>query len=167
MRLVPAIIAAALLVATPAAHARDSGLYGGAGIGDFGIKTGGFDATDFSYKFFGGYDFIRYLGMEVEYIDGGSPSDHGLSIDFYGFNFTAVGRWPLTDQFDLIGKLGVIDWDARAHGFGSDSGTDFSYGVGAEYYFNDQFGLRGEYQGFDISNTDDVWVWSASVVIRF
>ncbi len=110
MRLIFAVLAAAGLAASPAFAADGTGFYVGAGVGDYGIKLDGnaFDANDFGYKVFGGYNFIEYLGAEIEYIDGGSPSDHGISIDMYGFNFSAVGIWPVTDQFDLFAKAGLI-----------------------------------------------------------
>lgn len=169
MRFILAVLAAAGLAASPAFAADGTGFYVGAGAGSFGIKLDGnsFDASDFGYKVFGGYNFIRYLGAEIEYIDGGSPSDHGISVDMYGFNFSAVGIWPVTDQFDLFAKAGFISWDADAQGFGGDSGEDFSWGVGAGFNFTDQFGLRGEYQAFEIADTSDVYLWSASVVWRF
>jgi opacity protein-like surface antigen len=169
MKFIFALLAAAGLVTTPAFAADGSGFYVGAGIGDFGIKLDGesFDANDFGFKVFGGYNFIEYLGVEVEYIDGGSPSDHGISIDMYGFNFSAVGIWPVTEQFDLFAKAGFISWDAKAHGLGNADGEDFSWGVGAGWDFTDQFGIRGEYQGFEIEDTDSTYLWSASVLWRF
>ena len=169
MRLIFAVLAAAGLAASPTFAADGTGFYVGAGIGDYGIKLDGnaFDANDFGYKFFGGYNFIEYLGAEIEYIDGGSPSDRGVSVDMYGFNFSAVGIWPVTEQFDLFAKAGLIMWDAEADDFGSDDGEDFSWGVGAGFDFTDQFGVRGEYQAFEIEDTSDVYLWSASVIWRF
>ena len=169
MRLIFAVLAAAGLAASPTFAADGTGFYVGAGVGDYGIKLDGntFDANDFGYKVFGGYNFIPYLGVELEYIDGGSPSDQGVSIDMYGFNLSAVGIWPVTDQFDLFAKAGLISWRADASGFGNDSGEDFSWGVGAGFNFTDQFGLRGEYQAFEIEDTNDVYLWSASVIWRF
>jgi OOP family OmpA-OmpF porin len=169
MRFIFALLAAAGLVTTPAFAADNTGFYVGAGIGDFGVKLDGesFDANDFGFKFFGGYNFIEYLGAELEYIDGGSPSDRGISIDIYGFNFSVVGIWPVTDQFDLFAKAGFISWDASARGLGDADGEDFSWGVGAGWNFTDQFAIRGEYQGFEIEDTDSTYLWSASVIWRF
>ena len=155
MRCILSLIAASVLAATPAV-AQDTGFYVGAGIGDFGIDVGGFDGSDVGYKVFGGYRFIDYLALEVEYLDGGTVEDRGFEIDVSGFNLSAVGILPLGERFDIFAKLGMIFWDADTNGFGSDSGEDFSWGVGGGFRFTDQFGMQLEYQGFEIEDTDTV-----------
>ena len=58
-------------------------------------------------------------------------------------------------------------WDAHANGFGSNDGTDFSWGLGMGWNFTDHFTVNGEYQSFDIEDTDGADFWSLSGVWRF
>jgi OOP family OmpA-OmpF porin len=156
MRLIYAFVASALLASAPAFAADDSGFYVGAGVGDFGVEIGAFDDSDIGFKVFGGYQFMKYLGAELEYIDGGTAEDFGLKVDVSGFNLSAMGILPVGEKFNVFAKLGMIFWDADLSGAarGSDSGEDFSWGVGAGYDFTDQFGARLEYQGFEIEDAD-------------
>jgi len=156
MRFIFAFVASALLASAPAFAADDSGFYVGAGVGNFGLEIDGFDDSDIGFKVFGGYQFMKYLGAELEYIDGGTAEDFGLKIDVSGFNLSAMGILPVGEKFNLFAKLGMIFWDADVSGAGrgSDSGEDFSWGVGAGYDFTDQFGARLEYQGFEIEDAD-------------
>lgn len=162
-------VAAACLFATPA-FAADDGFYVEGGIGYYQLDIGGgWDAGDTAYKLGAGYNFLKYFGVEVEWIDGGSPEKYGISVDISGWNFSGIGRWPVTDQFDVFAKLGALVWDASAHGYvrGNGDGTDFSWGVGAGWNFTDHFTVNAEYQGFEIEDTDSSALWIASAVWRF
>jgi OOP family OmpA-OmpF porin len=166
MRFIFALVAASAFAISPA-MAADNGPYIGAGIGDFGVKVGGFDASDTSFKVFGGYRFMNYFAAELEYVDGGSAEDGGIKIDVSGWNVSGIGRLPIGEKFNVFGKLGMIFWDAEARGFGDDSGEDFSWGIGAGYSFTDHFGMQVEYQGFEIEDTDTVDMISVSASWNF
>jgi len=166
MRFIFALVAASAFAVSPA-MAQDSGFYVGAGIGDFGIDVSGFNGSDTGFKVFGGYKFIDYLAAEVEYLDGGTVEDGGLELDVTGFNVSGVGILPVGEKFNLFAKLGMIFWDAKASGFGNDSGEDFSWGIGAGYAFTDQFGMQLEYQGFEIEDTDTVDMISLGATWKF
>lgn len=153
MRFLFALLASAAFAISPA-MADDAGFYVGAGIGDFSVEVDGFDGSDTGYKVFGGYQFMRFFAVELEYIDGGTVEDGGLEIDVSGFNLSAMGILPVGERFSLFAKLGMIAWDADAPGIGSDSGEDLSWGIGGGYAFTDQFGMRLEYQGFEIEDAD-------------
>jgi hypothetical protein len=161
------IVSAAMLAGTPAFAGGEPGFYVGAGVGSFGADIGGFSGSDVSFKALAGYDFGKYFAAEVEYIDGGSPDDRGLSVDISGTNVAALGTWPVSDRFELFAKLGMIFWSADVHGFGGDNGEDLSYGVGAAYDFTGHFGVRGEYQRFEIADTDSVDNLAVSILWRF
>ena len=171
MKFIFAAVAAAVLAASPALAADEGGFYVGAGVGSFGIDVGGFDGSDTGFKVFGGYGFNQYFGVDLEYLDGGTVEDRGFEIDVSGFNASVTGAWPVTEQFDVFAKLGMLFWDADfdvpGEGSDSDSGEDFSWGVGAGYDFTDNLGARIEYQGFEIEDTDTVDLISASVVWKF
>ena len=194
MRFIFAFVTSALLASAPAFAADDSGFYIGAGIGDGSVtvdidEASDFDGSDTAFKVFGGYKFMKYVGVELEYIDAGDAEDkwsesfEGISeelkvtIGFSGFNASAVGILPIGEKFNVFGKLGFMMWDAdlRARysfdGFSdsesdSDSGTDFSWGVGAGFDFTDNLGVRVEYQAFEIEDAD-ADLFSGSVVWMF
>jgi opacity protein-like surface antigen len=168
-KLLLAALAGTMFAATPALAADEGGPYVGAGAGSFGVDVGGFGGDDFGYKAFAGWMFNPYVGGEVEYIDGGSAEDSGASLDVSGFNASVKVVYPI-DQFSLFAKAGMYFWDADvsildAHG--SDSGEDFSWGIGAGFDFTDNFGVTLEYQGFEVEDTDTTDFVSASLVWRF
>ena len=163
-----AMLAGMTLAATPALAADDGGFYVGAGVGQFGVDFGPFSGDDTGFKVFGGWMFLPVLGAELEYIDGGTAEDFGAEIDVSGFNLSLRPAYSW-DRFSVFGKLGMIFWDADFSGkvSGSDSGEDFSWGLGAGFDFTDNFGAILEYQGFEIEDTDTVDMFSASVVFKF
>lgn len=197
MRFIFAFVASALLASAPAFAAEDAGFYVGAGFGDAGLELQhsdliDFDGSDTAFKLLGGYQFMKYFGVELEYIDAGDADDtwrgqvEGFDtevrnvIGLSGFNASAVGILPLGDQFNVFGKLGFIIWDADLEETisvdelkysetfrDSDSGTDFSWGIGASWYFLENFGVRVEYQAFEIEDVDTADLISGSVVWRF
>jgi OOP family OmpA-OmpF porin len=193
MKFILATVATAVLAASPAFAADDTGLYMGAGVGNFATNSDliadgrDFDGSDFGWKIFGGYQFMKWLAAEVEYIDGGEPDDNydsaseqlKLAIGFTGFTGSAVGIWPIGESFNVFGKLGFIYWDAdgsikgRSDGdiFAKESvngdGTDFAWGVGGTWNFSDTWGVRAEYQGFELDGFDSVDFASASIIWRF
>ena len=163
-----ALIAALALLATPAWAASDgSGVYFGAGIGASDLATGGFSGTDFGFKLFAGYDFMKYVGVETAYIDDGSPSDHGAKISLTGWDVAVRGILPIADRGEVFAKLGYVWWDVSSHGYGSDSGDDMLYGVGGGFRFTDNFGLRAEWERMDIKDTDRADLWSVSAYWKF
>jgi OmpA-OmpF porin, OOP family len=166
MRIILAAIAATTLAFAPVAFA-DSGPYLGGGVGYFNLDASGFDGSDTAFKAFGGYRMNPYFAAELEYIDGGKPDDGGFEIDISGFNLSVLGSWPVSEQFDVFAKLGMLFWDADARGFGDESGEDFSYGVGADFKFGENWAIRGEYQRFEIEDTDTADLVSLGVFFRF
>jgi OOP family OmpA-OmpF porin len=168
MRFILALIATSVFAISPAI-AQDSGFYVGAGIGDFSVDVGSFSGSDTGFKLFGGYKFIKYLAAEVEYIDGGTVDDSGFEIDVSGWNLSGVGILPVGEKFNVFAKLGMIFWDADLGGMesASDSGEDFSWGIGAGYSFTEQFGMQLEYQGFEIEDTDTVDMISLGASWKF
>jgi OOP family OmpA-OmpF porin len=196
MKYIFATIATAVLAASPAYAAEDTGLYMGAGIGNFAVDSDliyngkNFEGSDFAYKFFGGYQFMKWLAVEVEYFDGGEPTDvyrnpsfpndrFRLGTSVTGWVGSAVGIWPINESFNVFGKLGFVYWDAGGSGKVRDDegtivkasvnedGTDFAWGVGGTWNFSEAFGVRAEYQGFELDNFNSVDLASASIVWRF
>jgi hypothetical protein len=160
-------LAALALLAFPAGAVDATGVYVGAGIGSSDLAVDGFSGNDFAYKVFAGFDFNPYIGVEGGYLNGGSPSDRGFDIEVDGWDLAVLGKWPVSDRFEVFAKLGYVWWDAETEGFGGDSGEDLMYGLGVGFDLNDQFGLRGEWERMDIEDTDRADLWTVSLLFRF
>lgn len=153
--------------------------YAGASVGDTSIKVddsaGNFDASATSFKAFAGFDFKRFLGVEGGYVDFGSPDDSvggtDVSISATAWDAFIVGKLPIGDHFDIFGKLGLVFWDSdvkiQGSGSDSDSGNDTVWGFGLDFIFGKHFGVRGEYEVFNIEDTDDVAMLSVGAFWRF
>lgn len=88
------------------------------------------------------------------------------TIGFSAWNASLLGVLPIGEQFDVFAKVGAIMWDADLDAKylqdgtlvdrerDSDSGSDFSWGIGGSWYFLENFGARIEYQGFDIDEAE-------------
>jgi opacity protein-like surface antigen len=162
------------------ASATDNGLYIGAGIGQASIGdievdgegSFGFDGDDVGYKLFAGWNFaildLVSLGVEAGYVDFGKADDGGIEVDANGFDAFGVAGVQL-GPVNVFGKLGLVAWDADASD-GNDSigddGTDLAAGLGAGLQFG-SFGIRAEYEYFDIDSADDVSLISASALWVF
>ena len=168
---------ALLLAAVPMANA-DEGFSAGASLGyatvEFDDSGLSFDGSDIGWKVFGRYMFTDNWGVEGGYVSFGEPDDDVLGVDVDidadGFDFFVVGALPMGEDFDLFGKIGVVRWDADAsvEGFSeSDDGTDLALGVGGAYKATGQFSIRGEWEWFDIEDSETVWMLSIGGEMRF
>ncbi len=183
-------VAAFGLVSPESAQAADSGFYLGGSIGQSTLKVPSdvtdipvFDENDTGYKFFGGYNLnlaLINLGIEGGYTNFGKPSfaldsDTSLSIDADGWSVWGLGGINI-GPVDVFAKVGTISWDASLNisgidpGFGigdlSDSGTDVGYGLGARISLG-SLSIRGEWEAFDIEDTDDVFLFSVGLAWQF
>ena len=174
------------LLAISGTAIADTGFYFGGSVGDttlqadfddpIGDGTFSFDESDFSWKAFGGINFdlpVIQLGIEAGYVDLGGPSAT-FATEEYGVDVTAWDAFGVAGfnvgPVKLFGKLGVISWDADATiagiEAGSDDGTDTAYGVGAAFELG-SFQIRAEYEAFDISDVEDLYMLSAGFVFTF
>ena len=164
--------------------------------GGLEINTGrDFDGSDFAFKILGGWQLNKYIAFEGEYFDGGSADDKfdfsysdpdisfdgqlTIQVDTTGWVFSGLGILPLGDSFNVFAKLGFVMWDADADGvvkflgdkvsgsLGSESGTDFAWGIGGTWNITDAMGLRAEYQQFEISDFNNVNLASGSFIYKF
>jgi OOP family OmpA-OmpF porin len=145
-----------------------------------------FDESDTAYKLFGGYMFNDYLGVELAYVDLGEPEDDfsadggeisvDLSAEFTGFTADVVGQLPL-GPVDLFAKVGLVSYDAELDisatdgvvtesGSLEDDGEELHYGLGATLNFGN-FGIRAEYEMFDIGDIDEASLMSIGAQISF
>ena len=107
-----------------------------------------------------------------------------------GFTVYVVGIYPFNDSFEVFGKVGAFFWEIEAEakeqiigGFIPPDppfipptnepvetdldGEDLALGAGAN--FNTEVGvtIRGEFEWFDIEDTDGVWLFSVSAIYNF
>ena len=198
--LLTGLLVATGFVLSPSLHAQMSmsGFYAGVGAGQskandacsgagaVGITS--CDDTDTAWRIFGGYQFHKNFAVELGYADGGKYKVSGVvlgvpatgEIKAKAWDVVGVGILPFTEQLSGFAKIGLARWDVDATGSAlgfsasiSDSGTSLTYGLGGQYDFTKQFGVRVEwlrYQDVGDENTtgqSDVDVIGASVLFKF
>lgn len=138
-----------------------------------GLGVTSCDDEDTGLKIFGGYKFNPNFAVEGLWADLGEVSATGAggtaSVAVDGFGVAAVGMIPLNPQFSIFGKIGAFMWDASGGGAASgtdDDGTDIMFGAGVGWNFTPKFGLRAEWERFDIDG-DDVDFLSVGLQFNF
>ena len=95
------VLALALSLASSVALAGES--YVGASVGQSKLQASesglSFDDGDKSFKVFGGFRFLKFLGVEGSYVNMGSPTDTvsgtDIKVDTTAWDAFAVGAIPL------------------------------------------------------------------------
>lgn len=143
-----------LVLAAGAASAADDGFYAGVGIGYGKINVNEskisnlisaevnpyFDVTRSSvsqgsspYSLTVGYQFMKYLAVELSYIDLGNANYRGslecvdiactataptgtakVQWEAQGWPVSVLGQWPVTDNWSVFGRVGVFIGDVKA-----------------------------------------------------
>ena len=143
------------------------------------------DNKGLAWKAFGGYQFIRYFGVEVGYYDfgkGNIKTPGGGQVDYKarGPYLGAVVTVPVFEHISLLARAGAIRWSTKLNPDGtagftgvSDNGINASFGLGVEYMFNTAFGVRAEWERFanigDNATTGqtNIDLYSVSGLLRF
>lgn len=169
-----------LALATGTAQAADNGFYLGGGFIQSeidGFESDQFDFDDTGWKVIAGFRPLHMFAVEAEYMDLGSESVDlgGLGTAEAEANTTAlfgVLLMPLA-PVDLYAKAGVALWNVEGGLSGAigntsfeDDGTEFAYGAGIQARFG-SFGVRGEYEAFDVEDSDGVELFSVSFTWTF
>lgn len=191
--LIAAILGAAAMAAPAAGMAQqpdDRGGYLGLSAGIVEYKdtcsrvTVSCDDSDTAWRFFGGYQFNRNLGVELAYANLGAASASGAGgasarYEVNAWDLTGVGFIPMTAQFSFLAKLGIYraDVDSRGNtgtfsGNQNEKNTGITFGFGAQYMLGRSLGLRAEWQrygnvGGSATGEDDLNVYTAGVLYRF
>ena len=99
--------------------------------------------------FVGGYGQV--LGIEAQYVDFGHPGDFGSRIHAYTAGLTAGMHFG---GFYPYGKLGAAFEDVKHKNVDQETDdyhrTNVFWGVGAQIPLAPQFGLRAEYERFQL-----------------
>lgn len=167
------LVAFALLLLAPVSQAGN--FYVGASYLDSGLdinvenSVNNFNESDSGYKFYGGFNFLKFLGVEAGYYDMGNPAQDPMNqVEITAWNASVRGILPL-GPIQLFAKAGYFKWDADVVFEGdsfSDDDNDFGYGAGISFVLFQKLELRAEYEVVDISDAD-LDVISAGVAWRF
>jgi outer membrane immunogenic protein len=137
------------LAAAPA-FAQDTGFYGTIGYGNYGAD----DADLGAVQLRGGYNFNEFLGAEIE----AAGIDVNVELE-NSYGAYAVGRIPFAEKADVFGRIGYVSTEIKASAGGvSASGDDdaAALGVGGDYYFAPNQGIRVGYTYLDYDDSIDV-----------
>jgi OOP family OmpA-OmpF porin len=145
------IAIAALLSALVAAPAIAADAYVGVNVGKNQMDYSGVNSST-AIGVLGGYSFNQNVAAEVAYTNLGSADYYGTSITGHVFSVAAVGSLPLNKDFSLLGKLGVASSTYEVSGY-SESKSDLTYGIGAQYNVSKTVGIRLGYDSFKVGSS--------------
>ena len=181
------LLAGVLSGVSAIAMAEDTGIFFGGSVGysaldqdssfiDTQLTALGFTGTvdvddeDLGWKVFFGYNFSRYFGLEVGYVDLGEANtdinitapvaaDVEFETDITGYTVTAIARYPLTDRFEFQGKFGGLfsdsDTTSKFTGLpasliaGDDDGdTNMTAGLGMKFRISEHADIRADWDRY-------------------
>ena len=154
---------AAITLAAAPAVAQDSGWYGDVGYQHMAIDQDGIDADLGSIAGHIGYGITPNLAVEGELgfgVKDEEVTSLGTSVDVkLNYLVGAYGRVqaPLGENFTVFARAGVVNAEIEASAAGvsaSDSETGAGYGVGGEFHFDGQNGIRADYTRYDIEDLE-------------
>lgn len=174
--IVSSLLLAGTLSLPISANAAPPGFYLGIGLGSANDVV--LEQNSTGAKFFGGYNFNRYFGLELAYVDlGNNYTDYyGNSFTQDGFSYQLAGYLPISPTIDLFAKAGMYNWTVSSnyyyyygytYYYASESGSDPAYSLGITSQLNRQVSVRGEYEKFTNIAGGDVNMVSVSVTYHF
>lgn len=101
-------------------------------------------------------------GTQAVFVSGGSPiATDKIETSFDAYGLDAQGYLSVAKGIELIGSLGLAQYDFEMKGFGkkaSDDKIGYRLGAGAQYNFNENFAIRGmaRYIILDSDAVDDM-----------
>ena len=132
------------------------------------------DNKDTAFRIFGGYQFHPNIAVELGWADLGKATASGFGVtataEASAFDLVGVLSWPIGNAFSIYGKVGLYHGEAEGGGIAggaSDSVTDLTYGLGAQFNLGRNVGLRAEWQRYNDFSGSDIDVLSIGVLYRF
>lgn len=143
----------ACAAAAAALSAQAQGPYVGGSLGSSHYKgpdVGGLstDRSATGGKLYGGYEFTPNIAVEAGVARLGEASNAAGSVRGEGLYVDAVGKVPITDTFSALGRVGAFNGRAKTHAGDGDRDTNLKVGLGLQYDFNEQTGIRGEWERY-------------------
>ena len=132
------------------------------------------DGEDTSFSFYGGKRFHENLAFEIAYLDLGKlDNERGTfttTAETTGINFSLLGIIPLESVGYLYGKAGVMAWETDytrddTTTTSNDDGTDFTFGLGFAWAFQNRYEFRIEYER--LNELDDNYNSGGSYITNF
>jgi hypothetical protein len=121
-----------------------------------GVK--GCEETGILFRIAVGMQLAPMWAVEASYGDfGGSSIGTGAgrvsgTWQGSGLQVSGIGRFPIADQYSIIGKLGIVRADLEVAGYYPGSGFDFTntttnvaYGIGVQYDMK-KVAIRAQYE---------------------
>lgn len=126
-----------------------------------GTNLYNFDDSDTGAKIYTGAYFHPNFGAEVGYVNFGKANRGGGDTKAQGLNLSLVGRAPVSEQFDLFGKVGTTYGRTRTStaigsgiNGGKNDGWGLAYGVGARWAFSPQWAAVLEWESHKLHFSD-------------
>jgi len=120
------------------AFAADTPFYAGIKLGSSNKKVPGTSESSSAWGVFGGYSVNPNFAVELGYTDLGSVAS---TINFSAFEVSAVGIYPINDQFSVYGKLGLASTKEEALGL-SETRSTATFGLGGHLNVNQTVAVR-------------------------
>jgi outer membrane immunogenic protein len=145
-----AFIAGSTFLSTAGQAQEASRFYAGAGYSVIDTRFSGLDAVGGRL----GYDFTPNFAIEAEGGVGLSSKEY-LGVDVKidkVLGAYLVGKLPLSDNFELLGRVGYSHVYVSGTGFGSSASADNgsgAFGIGAQYLFDGKSGVRGDFTRYE------------------
>ncbi len=169
----------------PQASFAETEFYGGVGIGYSTFQVDStfqgdpidFEGAAVAVRQFIGVNFGDYVGLELGYVDFGTVNDQVLlpqeagsindSIESWGYELALIGRYPLNQELDAFGKVGMLRWDSEStlETFPlatKQDGDDLIWGIGLDFRGSGRFHARIAADVVDIDFASSWWVLTAS-----
>ena len=171
------VVCLLMLLAPSVTHASKLNLTPYFGLGVAGLQAGiaGSKATSPALTFIAGTSLgwiSSYVGAEFRFGFGGQFTTFNGSVNNYA-SYLIKPSFPITEQFDVYGLLGVTSMTATVAGVTS-SDADLSYGTGLKYHIpNESLSIDGEWMlyhkgaGSSTSNISGMTVSGASISVVF
>ena len=151
----------ALLVTPVLAYEPESRpFYGGLSFGyavadqDCNYYNDDCDGEDTSFSVYAGKRLYKHLAFEIAYLDLGKLDNERYyettTAETTGVNFSVLGILPIDYTGYIYGKAGYMAWNtdytrkSSTKTTTSDSGTDFTYGLGIAFVHHNVFEFRME-----------------------
>ncbi len=145
------------------AYAAGEGVYIAVNAGQSSTDTYNLSSkTDTGYSGVLGYQFNPYFGLEVQYTDFGSITQLGNSPNkITGYGLNVVGTYPFNDEWSVFLRVGAADTTIKSvtynsQNYGDISRNDVTWGVGGQYNFTPNWGLRVDYDSYGVGNSGSV-----------
>jgi OOP family OmpA-OmpF porin len=149
MKKIAAVLLSAVISAP--AFAADEGFYAGITLGNGKPNVAPTaqalsKSSNFIYGGLAGYQYNKNLAVEAQFTGAGKATDiAGNTVKADALSLTAVGLLPLSDSFELLGKLGVASAKTTSSAGATNLGasrTGLTYGLGAQYNVTQNLGIR-------------------------